>query len=101
MIRRPPRSTLSSSSAASDVYKRQTLKNNNLKAFIHDWESMLQMLKTLPTEDLLETLFKKEIRKAEQLKQMLALYDQDTTQKGEPRSYERLLRMVHTHLQAK
>src|SRR5664280_3661842 len=26
MIRRPPRSTLSSSSAASDVYKRQTLK---------------------------------------------------------------------------
>src|SRR5665648_1286711 len=28
MIRRPPRSTLSSSSAASDVYKRQT----------HDWD---------------------------------------------------------------
>eukprot|EP00658_Telonema_sp_P-2_P064418 TRINITY_DN5339_c0_g1_i2.p1 TRINITY_DN5339_c0_g1~~TRINITY_DN5339_c0_g1_i2.p1 ORF type:complete len:158 (-),score=49.52 TRINITY_DN5339_c0_g1_i2:76-549(-) len=27
MIRRPPRSTLSSSSAASDVYKRQTLDN--------------------------------------------------------------------------
>src|SRR5665648_611792 len=27
MIRRPPRSTLSSSSAASDVYKRQTFKN--------------------------------------------------------------------------
>src|SRR5674536_385708 len=26
MIRRPPRSTLSSSSAASDVYKRQVLK---------------------------------------------------------------------------
>src|SRR5665648_1278254 len=26
MIRRPPRSTLSSSSAASDVYKRQALK---------------------------------------------------------------------------
>src|SRR5665648_1288233 len=26
MIRRPPRSTLSSSSAASDVYKRQTIK---------------------------------------------------------------------------
>src|SRR5664280_919704 len=28
MIRRPPRSTLSSSSAASDVYKRQTLVLN-------------------------------------------------------------------------
>src|SRR5665648_1212446 len=30
MIRRPPRSTLSSSSAASDVYKRQVVKNRYL-----------------------------------------------------------------------
>ena len=30
MIRLPPRSTLSSSSAASDVYKRQTLGKNNV-----------------------------------------------------------------------
>src|SRR5674536_276196 len=30
MIRRPPRSTLSSSSAASDVYKRQLLTEPNL-----------------------------------------------------------------------
>ena len=30
MIRRPPRSTLSPSSAASDVYKRQVLKNANV-----------------------------------------------------------------------
>ena len=29
MIRRPPRSTLSSSSAASDVYKRQKQRNIN------------------------------------------------------------------------
>eukprot|EP00658_Telonema_sp_P-2_P056486 TRINITY_DN44940_c0_g1_i2.p1 TRINITY_DN44940_c0_g1~~TRINITY_DN44940_c0_g1_i2.p1 ORF type:complete len:139 (+),score=45.11 TRINITY_DN44940_c0_g1_i2:72-488(+) len=39
MIRRPPRSTLSSSSAASDVYKRQTYdrlkeSNKNLKACV-------------------------------------------------------------------
>src|SRR5665648_420553 len=30
MIRRPPRSTLSSSSAASDVYKRQDMNNASL-----------------------------------------------------------------------
>eukprot|EP00658_Telonema_sp_P-2_P067662 TRINITY_DN56595_c0_g1_i1.p1 TRINITY_DN56595_c0_g1~~TRINITY_DN56595_c0_g1_i1.p1 ORF type:complete len:100 (+),score=15.33 TRINITY_DN56595_c0_g1_i1:121-420(+) len=30
MIRRPPRSTLSSSSAASDVYKRQLLKGTQV-----------------------------------------------------------------------
>src|SRR5664279_712397 len=29
MIRRPPRSTLSSSSAASDVYKRQVIRPNS------------------------------------------------------------------------
>src|SRR5674536_258642 len=34
MIRRPPRSTLSSSSAASDVYKRQTLKRH----FTRKWD---------------------------------------------------------------
>ena len=34
MIRRPPRSTLSSSSAASDVYKRQTLKHLGVRTFI-------------------------------------------------------------------
>ena len=31
MIRRPPRSTLDRSSAASDVYKRQELENNLIK----------------------------------------------------------------------
>src|SRR5665648_1297883 len=36
MIRRPPRSTLSSSSAASDVYKRQALKLGDRSAFIRD-----------------------------------------------------------------
>src|SRR5664279_6653537 len=32
MIRRPPRSTLSSSSAASDVYKRQASRENDTAA---------------------------------------------------------------------
>src|SRR5678815_4582865 len=34
MIRRPPRSTLDRSSAASDVYKRQTLAHSRLSPFI-------------------------------------------------------------------
>eukprot|EP00658_Telonema_sp_P-2_P073246 TRINITY_DN622_c0_g1_i17.p1 TRINITY_DN622_c0_g1~~TRINITY_DN622_c0_g1_i17.p1 ORF type:complete len:104 (+),score=16.98 TRINITY_DN622_c0_g1_i17:175-486(+) len=38
MIRRPPRSTLSSSSAASDVYKRQFLHpTSNKSMLIHYW----------------------------------------------------------------
>src|SRR5664280_2278865 len=34
MIRRPPRSTLSSSSAASDVYKRQDLEVAQLESYL-------------------------------------------------------------------
>ena len=36
MIRRPPRSTLSSSSAASDVYKRQPLPRRQVGEFVSD-----------------------------------------------------------------
>eukprot|EP00658_Telonema_sp_P-2_P058663 TRINITY_DN47180_c0_g1_i1.p2 TRINITY_DN47180_c0_g1~~TRINITY_DN47180_c0_g1_i1.p2 ORF type:complete len:114 (-),score=29.58 TRINITY_DN47180_c0_g1_i1:110-451(-) len=36
MIRRPPRSTLSSSSAASDVYKRQSVGTATLHLILHD-----------------------------------------------------------------
>eukprot|EP00658_Telonema_sp_P-2_P003757 TRINITY_DN11408_c0_g1_i1.p1 TRINITY_DN11408_c0_g1~~TRINITY_DN11408_c0_g1_i1.p1 ORF type:complete len:405 (+),score=35.55 TRINITY_DN11408_c0_g1_i1:106-1320(+) len=36
MIRRPPRSTLSSSSAASDVYKRQTIDGDGKGALLQD-----------------------------------------------------------------
>src|SRR5665648_929009 len=34
MIRRPPRSTLSSSSAASDVYKRQVIDRGSVEALV-------------------------------------------------------------------
>src|SRR5664279_1565389 len=51
MIRRPPRSTLSSSSAASDVYKRQVLNNlsaiyaeNNLNNTNNSLQTVLQQL---------------------------------------------------------
>src|SRR5678816_1226670 len=36
MIRRPPRSTLDRSSAASDVYKRQALHNRRLVRLVYD-----------------------------------------------------------------
>eukprot|EP00658_Telonema_sp_P-2_P067971 TRINITY_DN56907_c0_g1_i2.p1 TRINITY_DN56907_c0_g1~~TRINITY_DN56907_c0_g1_i2.p1 ORF type:complete len:167 (+),score=46.18 TRINITY_DN56907_c0_g1_i2:132-632(+) len=48
MIRRPPRSTLSSSSAASDVYKRQEWKDTRSAVYVtlvkenqHFWDQLL------------------------------------------------------------
>src|SRR5450756_2975642 len=44
MIRRPPRSTQSRSSAASDVYKRQTYGTNNEFGFDYLRDNMVQSL---------------------------------------------------------
>src|SRR5665648_1099644 len=49
MIRRPPRSTLSSSSAASDVYKRQVFEENKKK--LRETESKLRVKETLIEND--------------------------------------------------
>ena len=68
MIRRPPRSTLSSSSAASDVYKRQThnlavkvgtptarqIKNKNNKYMASDCPLAGKHLKQLETDTNIE-----------------------------------------------
>ena len=55
MIRRPPRSTLSSSSAASDVYKRQDAivekENEKLSKFLGKSVSELQIELGKPDED--------------------------------------------------
>jgi hypothetical protein len=44
------------------------LHSSNLKKFTHDWESTLIGFKSAPSDDMLEALFKREIRKADQLK---------------------------------
>src|SRR5674536_372052 len=51
LIRRPPRSTLSSSSAASDVYKRQALPFESWKdtlATLHIWTQMVGKVRLKP-----------------------------------------------------
>src|SRR5674536_366584 len=56
MIRRPPRSTLSSSSAASDVYKRQT---EDMKRFVYRVRADgLYVLDVKATDDRLKTAAK-------------------------------------------
>ena len=46
MIRRPPRSTLDRSSAASDVYKRQDIDNaKNEGIWNNDWDLSLELIK--------------------------------------------------------
>ena len=59
---------------------------------------VLAGLKELPSEKVLESLFRRQLESCEQLTQMLALYNQDVTMNEKPKSYERLLAMVKVHL---
>ena len=57
MIRRPPRSTLDRSSAASDVYKRQLLQEYDWTGNIRELRNVVERLvilsgKNITTEDL-------------------------------------------------
>ena len=54
MMRRPPRSTLSSSSAASDVYKRQVeegVVSGGGSAYIHASKKVAELVKTLSGDE--------------------------------------------------
>ena len=73
MIRRPPRSTQSRSSAASDVYKRQPI--SLMKAYfsivdnIPDWNIVLPPLKKIenPTNQKLVLILKELVKKIDPL----------------------------------
>lgn len=75
------------------------LRNNNFKQYMLDWESITTRINKLPTSDILEELFLRELEKTDQLKGMLDLYRLGITQKGEPKDYERLVGMVKAHLE--
>jgi hypothetical protein len=50
------------------------MRRDNLRVFITDWELVLCSLQELPAKDIRESLFRRQLNKAESLKPMLALY---------------------------
>src|SRR5665648_1282997 len=57
MIRRPPRSTLSSSSAASDVYKRQAHSIEELCASLEKPRKVMMLVKAgKPVDDFIDKI---------------------------------------------
>lgn len=77
------------------------LKGDNVRNFIHEWDSILLIINNPPSEVILEQLFYKQLRKSEQLKPTLALYDQDITLQRAVRDYRRLYSIVSAHLNQK
>ena len=73
------------------------LHNHDVRKFLYDWESVLLIFDTIPSKIILESLFFRQLEKADGLKSLLELYRQDVTQRGLPKDYDRLLQMVKSH----
>ena len=58
------------------------------------WELVLNGVKEVPSEEILESLVRRQLAKSTQLTMMMELYNQDVTQRGEPRSYQKLITMT-------
>ena len=78
-----------------------TLKGDNLSQFLTDWETTLLNIQDPPTDSMLEGLLRNQLEKSEQLKNSMSLYWQDITQRGEEKSYEKLLTTLRTHIDRK
>ena len=77
------------------------LKGDNLQQFENDWSAVCLVVRELPDDKFLETIYRKQLDKSDQLKNAMTLYWQDITQRGEPKSYETLNNMVGAHVERK
>ena len=68
------------------------LRGDNLQQFENDWNNTCLNVRELPDEMFLESLFREQLDKSEQLKNAMALYRQDVTQRGEEKTYQKLKR---------
>ena len=74
------------------------LKGDNPQQLSSDWESTIFSIDELPDEKFLESIYRKQLEKSDQLKNAIGLYRQDIIQRGEEKSYEKLKKMVQIHL---
>ena len=53
------------------------LKGDNVRGYLNDWELTLHAVKEVPSEDILESLVRRQLEKSNQLSLMMQLYNQD------------------------
>ena len=69
------------------------LRNDNVQEFDTNWDEILLSMTQIPSDDILEGLYKLRIRESEKLKTVLELYNMEIQKKAEP-DYHRLKTMV-------
>ena len=71
-----------------------SLRNDDIQVFDSKWDGIPLSMTQIPSDDILEGLYKSRIRESEKLKTVLELYDLETHQKKLRPDYHRLKAMV-------
>ena len=66
-----------------------TLHGDNIQDFDTRWDEVLLSMSKIPSDDILESLYKLRIREAEKLKNLLDLYDMEIHQKTSVLNYQK------------
>ena len=67
-----------------------TLRNDNVQYFHTRWDEILLSMTKIPSDDVLESLYKLRTRESDQLKTVLELYDMEIHQKISMPNYQKL-----------
>ena len=70
------------------------LRNDDIQEFDSKWDGILLSITKIPSDDILEGLYKLRIRESEKLKTVLELYSMEIHQKKAGPDYHRLKTMV-------
>ena len=71
-----------------------TLRDDNIQEFDTRWDEVIMSMSKIPSDDILESLYKLGIRESAQLKTVLELYDMEILQKTSVPNYQKLKTMV-------
>ena len=72
-----------------------TLHDDNIQEFDTRWDEVLLCMSKIPSDDILESLYKLRIRESAQLKTVLELYDMEIHQKISMPNCQKLKTMVN------
>ena len=75
------------------------LRGENLQAFLNDWINALQIMVTVPGDDFLEPLFRKQLEKSGKLEATMSLYRHDIMHNDKRPSYQQLMRMLTSFIE--
>ena len=75
------------------------LRNGDIQEFDSKWDEILLSVTQIPSDDILEGLYKLRIRESEKLKTVVELYNMEIHQKRAGPDYHRLKTMVKRNIE--